>query len=105
MVEKNYLSNKDASQGTWPIVAQAAWESYAYHVLGQSQHFMLPNSEQELIRLGIAVPKKPIAEMIETPEPISVRVPSTSNTPKKIENVATEPKTLSRVINHAADSI
>jgi hypothetical protein len=106
LIEKNYLSKKDADTGTWPTAAQAAWESYAYHVLGQSYHFMIPNSEQELVRLGIPVPEKvvevktPITATV-TKAPVATRV-SDLGLPKKSEPVVTEPKTLSRVINHDA---
>lgn len=98
LVEKNYLSKKDADTGTWPTVAQAAWESYAYHVLGQSSHFMIPSSEQELIRLGIPVPERVVARPLA---PAATKV-SDLGLPRKADSGATEPKTLSRVINHDA---
>jgi hypothetical protein len=103
LIEKNYLSKKDADTGTWPTAAQAAWESYAYHVLGQSSHFMLPNSEQELVRLGIPVPEK-AAEVKQLAPFVATKI-SDLGLPRKSESAATEPKTLSRVINHDADSV
>lgn len=99
LIEKNYLNKKDAATGTWPTVAQAAWESYAYHVLGQSSHFMIPNSEQELVRLGISVPERSVEVKPQVPAVAKV---SDLGLPRKTEPTATEPKTLSRVINHDA---
>ncbi len=104
LVEKNYLSKKDSDSGTWPTVAQAAWESYAYHVLGESMHFMIPNSEQELTRLGIpyAVPSVP---SVDTSSTKRMEIPVEISTPKVEKAMSPETKTLSRVINHDADSV
>ncbi len=103
LIEKNYLNKKEADTSTWPTVAQAAWESYAYHVLGQSSHYMLPNSEQELVRLGIPVPER-VAE-VKQPAPIVSTSISDLGLPRRTGPASTEPKTLNRIINHDADSV
>lgn len=99
LVEKGFLTKKAANSGIWTSHAQTAWESYAYHVLGKNLHFLVPNSKEDLIRLGIGVP-----EMIQQPQPVQTKTESpvaapSSNTSKP------EPKTLNRVINHDADDL
>jgi len=95
LVEKNYLAKKDAEAGTWTTAAQASWESYAYHVLGQSSHTLIPNSKEALTRLGITVPENTEPVVPET-KPVKIEIPVSA--PGK-----SEPKTLSRVINHDVD--
>lgn len=106
LVERGYLSQKDADVGIWTLRAQTAWESYAYHVLGQIMHFLVPNSKEELTRLGIEVPAPAPAPAPQAVAKTSVETPVKSEQLARQPNViAPEPKTLSRVINHDADDL
>lgn len=113
LVEKGYLTQKDANAGVWTSLAQTAWESYAYHVLGQSMHFLVPNSKEELLRLGIEVSKANVqSESPVVPVKTETRVSNASGASDASGDMVPsanamkpEPKTLSRVINHDADDL